>query len=227
MAHAIVVTLVRLVVTQRRLLEWETAAASARARAPARRGGARSSWRDGGEPGRSRWRRSSCVALVARPARWSRPCRCSRCGRRRRSSRYALSRPVPRSAALSSAPRIARSCASVARKTWRYFETFIGAEDHGLPARQRPGGARAAASPTAPRPTNIGMGLLATLAAHDLGFIDTDDARRRGSTPTLTTMEGLERFEGHLLNWYDTQTPGAAARRATSRRSTAATSPAR
>ena len=39
--------------------------------------------------------------------------------------------------------------------------------------------------------------------------------RTRTSSPTridatLTTIEGLERHEGHLLNWYDTQTPGAA-----------------
>jgi cyclic beta-1,2-glucan synthetase len=54
-------------------------------------------------------------------------------------------------------------------------------------------------------PTNIGMGLLATLAAHDFGFIDTDTLIVRLDA-TLTTVEGLERFEGHLLNWYDTST---------------------
>ena len=53
-------------------------------------------------------------------------------------------------------------------------------------------------------PTNIGMGLLATLAAHDLGFIDTDELARRIDA-TLTTIESLERHEGHLLNWYDTR----------------------
>ena len=61
-------------------------------------------------------------------------------------------------------------------------------------------------------PTNIGMGLLATLAAHDFGFIDTDELARRIDA-TLTTVEGLERFEGHLLNWYDTRDAGAAAAR--------------
>ena len=49
------------------------------------------------------------------------------------------------------------------------------------------------------------MALLATLAAHDFGFIDTDDLARRIDA-TLTTVEGLERLEGHLLNWYDTRT---------------------
>src|SRR4029077_11107902 len=47
--------------------------------------------------------------------------------------------------------------------------------------------------------------LLATLAAHYFGFIDTDDLTSRVDR-TLTTVESLERFEGHLLNWYDTRT---------------------
>ena len=54
-------------------------------------------------------------------------------------------------------------------------------------------------------PTNIGMGLLSTLAAHDLGFIPTGELIERIDS-TLTTMEGLERTEGHLFNWYDTLT---------------------
>ncbi len=47
------------------------------------------------------------------------------------------------------------------------------------------------------------MGLLSTLAAHDLGFIQTGELVERLDA-TLTTMEGLERHEGHLFNWYDT-----------------------
>ena len=54
-------------------------------------------------------------------------------------------------------------------------------------------------------PTNIAMALLATLAAHDLGFIDTARSDRPLEA-SLTTVERLEHFEGHLLNWYDTQT---------------------
>ncbi len=53
-------------------------------------------------------------------------------------------------------------------------------------------------------PTNIGMGLLSTLAAHDLGFLPADAMLERLER-TLTTVEGLERHEGHLLNWYDTR----------------------
>ena len=57
----------------------------------------------------------------------------------------------------------------------------MGPEDHGLPADnfQETPEPRVAHRTS---PTNIGMGLLATLAAHDLGFIDTDELAR-GSTP--------------------------------------------
>src|SRR3989442_11518044 len=45
---------------------------------------------------------------------------------------FALSRPVPRRrTALTLADR--EYLTAVARKTWRYFETFAGPQDHGLP----------------------------------------------------------------------------------------------
>jgi cyclic beta-1,2-glucan synthetase len=92
----------------------------------------------------------------------------------------------------------------VARKTWRFFETFVGDEDHALP----PDNVQlvpllVVAHRTSP--TNIGMALLSSVAAHDLGFIDTENLIER-IDQTLTSVEALERFEGHLLNWYDTRT---------------------
>ena len=53
-------------------------------------------------------------------------------------------------------------------------------------------------------PTNIGLGAL-TLAAFDLGYLTVDGFADR-CLQTTTTVERLERYEGHLLNWYDTQT---------------------
>ena len=49
------------------------------------------------------------------------------------------------------------------------------------------------------------MSLLSTLAAHDLGYLSTAALLDRLDR-TLTTLEGLERHEGHFLNWYDTTT---------------------
>ncbi len=74
----------------------------------------------------------------------------------------------------------------------------MGPGDHGLP----PDNFQEVPEPRVAHrtsPTNIGMGLLATLAAHDLGFIQTPELARRVDS-TLTTIEGLERVEGHLLN---------------------------
>ena len=121
---------------------------------------------------------------------------------------YALSRPC-RPAARCSARRTASFSRRWRSKTWHYFETFVGAEDHALP----PDNVQLVPELTIAHrtsPTNIGMALLATLAAHDFGFIDTDELAGRIDA-TLTTVESLERFEGHLLNWYDTAHAGAAA----------------
>src|SRR5687768_16872155 len=49
------------------------------------------------------------------------------------------------------------------------------------------------------------MSLLSALAAHELGYLSTDALVTR-LDQTLTTLEGLERHQGHFLNWYDTET---------------------
>ena len=94
-----------------------------------------------------------------------------------------------------------------ARTTWRYFETFVTDADGWLPPDNFQEGEGAEPGRVARRtsPTNIGMGLLSTVAAHDLGYLPTDRMVDRLAA-TLRTVESLERFEGHLLNWYDTAT---------------------
>ena len=197
--HAIGIALVRLSVTRRGLLEWETMATST-----SRGGGLQ--WRAFAR-GMAASPLMGLAALVLtatlRPqalpvampivalwiaAPWI---------------ALQLSRPIPgRHAALDAADQA--YLRDLARATWRYFETFVTAEDHGLPPDNvhiQPE-VRVAHRTS---PTNIGLGLLSTLAAHDLQFIDTDDLIRRVDA-TLTTVERLERFEGHLLNWYDTRT---------------------
>jgi len=92
----------------------------------------------------------------------------------------------------------------VARKTWRFFEKFVGPEDHWLPPdnyQEHPVGVLAHRT----SPTNIGVSLLSSLAANDFGYIPTDRMLDR-TARTLQTMGQLERFHGHFLNWYDTQT---------------------
>ena len=92
----------------------------------------------------------------------------------------------------------------LAGKTWRFFETFVGPEDHWLPPdnfQEHP----VAVIAHRTSPTNIGLALLANLAAYDFGYISADGLIERTSR-TLETMERLERYQGHLFNWYDTLT---------------------
>ena len=169
--HAIVLTLVRLAITRRRLLEWETAAAAA-ARAAGLVGG-RALLRFAVEmiaspiiavavallDRRSLHRRRAAVGAAV-PAAVARSRPASPTGSACRSDRATRPLSRPRAALLR----------RTARKTWRYFETFVTAADGWLPPDnyQEEATSRRLARRTSP--TNIGMGLLSTLAAHDLGY---------------------------------------------------------
>ncbi|HEX2784917.1 MAG TPA: glucoamylase family protein [Ilumatobacteraceae bacterium] len=90
-----------------------------------------------------------------------------------------------------------------ARRTWLFFDTFVGPEDHALP----PDNYQDDPSPVVEHrtsPTNIGMYLLATVTARDFGWIGTLEMVERLEA-TLETIGRLERFRGHLFNWYDTR----------------------
>ena len=90
-----------------------------------------------------------------------------------------------------------------ARRTWHFFETFVGPDDNWLPPDNYQSGTT---EETAHRtsPTNIGMYLVSALAARDMGFITTSDfaARMRDS---FATLDRLAKYRGHVLNWYDTR----------------------
>jgi cyclic beta-1,2-glucan synthetase len=92
----------------------------------------------------------------------------------------------------------------VARRTWRYFSDFVGEETSWLPPDNYQVSHR---NQLAMRtsPTNIGLWMLSALAAHDFGYLTGDQVVEK-LTHTLGTIGKLERYEGHLLNWYDTQT---------------------
>jgi len=87
---------------------------------------------------------------------------------------------------------------------WRFFETFLRPEDHFLPPdnyQEQP--AVGVAHRTSP--TNIGLALLACLAAVDLGLCRKEKALSL-IAQTLATVERLPKWNGHLYNWYDTAT---------------------
>ena len=90
---------------------------------------------------------------------------------------------------------------TAARRTWRYFDDFVGPQTSWLPpdnVQEMP--VREVFMRTSP--TNVGLWMLATVAANDFGYITIDDLVTR-NLGTLETVTRLERFEGHLFNWYD------------------------
>ena len=89
-----------------------------------------------------------------------------------------------------------------ARKTWAFFETYVGPDDHWLPPdnyQEHPVDVIAHRT----SPTNMGLALLANLSAYDFGYISIGRLIERTSN-TLGTMAVLERQRGHFYNWYDT-----------------------
>ena len=91
----------------------------------------------------------------------------------------------------------------LARSTWLYFEHFVGPEDRWLPPdhfQENPRGLVAHRT----SPTNIGLMLLSTLSAHDLGYIGPLELSLR-LRDSFDSMDSLERVRGHFLNWYDTR----------------------
>ena len=88
------------------------------------------------------------------------------------------------------------------------LETFVGPASHALP----PDNFQEDPKPVVAQrtsPTNIGLYLLATVTARDLGWLSTGDALDRFEA-TLGTMSGLERFRELLMSLRkDEKAPGA------------------
>ena len=92
----------------------------------------------------------------------------------------------------------------LARKIWGFFEKFVTAGENWLPPdnyQEQP--VERIAHRTSP--TNIGLSLLSGLTAYDFGYITALELIERTSN-TVNTMQQMERYRGHLYNWYDTTT---------------------
>jgi cyclic beta-1,2-glucan synthetase len=201
--HAISVTLVRLVVTRRRMLEWETAATTA----------AKAAGLVGQRLRRFVAEMASSpliaavvtLAIAARePAALPAAAPFLVLWTIAPAVAYWLSVPVgARVRPLSDRERTVLR--RTARQTWRYFETFVTETDAWLPPDNYQDDGQSPKLARRTSPTNIGMSLLSTMAAHDLGYLSTDALVSR-LRATLRTLEALERYQGHFLNWYDTAT---------------------
>jgi cyclic beta-1,2-glucan synthetase len=197
MLDAMVRTMHRLFVSRRRLLEWTTAAQSGGAPHLDLIGFARIM-----AGGTVLGLVTAAVAIVASPSSWPLVVGFA-----------ALWAAAPAFAALASrAPSPsrgsrmsdvdARDLRLIARRTWRYFETFVTAESNWLP----PDNFQEDPTPVVARrtsPTNMGLALLSAVAARDFGWAGTQETVERLER-TLATMTRLQRFDGHFFNWYDT-----------------------
>jgi cyclic beta-1,2-glucan synthetase len=113
-----------------------------------------------------------------------------------------LGRPLNRRGARLTADQT-RFLQQLSRKTWAFFEAFVGPEDHWLPpdnSQEHPVGAVAHRT----SPTNMGLALLANLSAYDFGYMPAGQLIERTAN-AFRTMDALERHRGHFYNWYDTQ----------------------
>jgi hypothetical protein len=90
-----------------------------------------------------------------------------------------------------------------ALRIWRYFHQF-GEERHNylIPDNVEEEGLFEAARVS---PTNVGLLLNARQAAYELGFLTAPEFVDLTGR-TLGTIERLEKYRGHLYNWYNTQT---------------------
>ena len=91
----------------------------------------------------------------------------------------------------------------IARDTWRFFEDCVTPADNFLP----PDNLQVDTEPTLAHrtsPTNIGMYLLSVTCARQFGWISTGDVITRLQA-TLATVGKMAKHEGHLFNWYQTQ----------------------
>ena len=92
---------------------------------------------------------------------------------------------------------------SVALRTWSYFLEFASASEGWLaPDNVQEIPSETIASRTSP--TNLGMALLANLAAYDFGYLSATGVLRRTES-AIAAMEALPRHRGHFYNWYDTR----------------------
>ncbi len=115
----------------------------------------------------------------------------------------ALSLPPKIDRAESLQPGDSEQLRLIGRRIWRFFTTFVTAEEHYLPPdnfQEDPEPVIAHRS----SPTNFGLYLLSVASARDFGWLGLLDTVDRLEA-TLTTLAMLPRLHGHFYNWYDTR----------------------
>ncbi|QWA09044.1 glycosyl transferase [Sodalis ligni] len=92
----------------------------------------------------------------------------------------------------------------IARRTWRFFETFVTPVDNMLPPDNFQEDPRPVIAHRT-SPTNIGLYLLSSVTARDFGWTGTGATLERLEA-TFESLLKLQRYRGHFFNWYETRT---------------------
>jgi cyclic beta-1,2-glucan synthetase len=198
MCDAVARTLYRKLVSKRRLLEWTTAAQAEASSAPTLAAAFRFMW-----PAELISVAVGALVLLLRPG--------------------ALPVAAPFLTLWAASPFVAywvswrgevgreelaaadeREARLIARRTWRFFETFVSQEDQWLPPDNFQEDPRPVVAHRT-SPTNVGLLLLSNVAAHDFGYAGTLELVERLEL-TFDAIEKMPKFRGHLFNWYDTRT---------------------
>ncbi|QRY77746.1 glycosyl transferase [Pseudomonas sp. PDNC002] len=198
MVDAILRTLWRMYVSRRNLLEWTTAAQSARKPRPGWLGSYRQM-----TGGTALAAVAAVAGLALQPANWPLILPLTLLWLSAPLLAFYSSKPTqpPRRLALHADDSDAlRLCA---RRTWRFFETFVTPADNLLPPdnfQEQPKAVLAHRT----SPTNIGLYLLSAVAARDFGWAGGLETLER-LEGTLAVLEKLPRSHGHFFNWYGTR----------------------
>ncbi len=195
---AVARTLVRVFVTRRNLLEWTTAAQTAGAPSP---DAARLAREMAG--GLALGIGVPAAALVAASGAWPAAVPFALLWLAAPVLALAVSRPSGGAPVDSLTAEDRDALRMIARRTWRYFETFTTYAENMLPPDNFQEDPRPAIAHRT-SPTNIGLHLLSAVAARDFGWAGALQTAERLEA-SLDTMERLPKLRGHLYNWYGTE----------------------
>lgn len=92
----------------------------------------------------------------------------------------------------------------VSKRTWNYFENNMNEGNNFLPPDNLQENRKIKLTGHTSS-TNIGLGLLAIVSARDLGFITNEEMIAK-LEQTINTINALEKWNGHLYNWYNIKT---------------------